>query len=197
MTLVKMILMALSLIQGANALIVSHNVKRIYRTSLRTQVQFKSNPSKHDHRGNICMKDLSSSYWFKLNDKVRVTSSVMKAGVDLKGRVGIVTQTWEKCDVDPTCCCAEFVDENYAVQVKFQGPVDPENPSSDDLIQGIDMFVHYFNENELTKEVDSAAESSSIDFDGMSCAAFKLDQLKVGQQAQRIASFEASKKKHF
>jgi hypothetical protein len=27
----------------------------------------------------------------------------------------------------------------------------------------------------------------------MSCVAFKLDQLKMGQQAQRLAAFEASR----
>jgi hypothetical protein len=111
-----------------------------------------SHTKKYNHYRNLYMKDLSSSYWFQVNDKVRVTSSVIKAGIDLKHRVGIVTQTWEKCDVDPTCCCAEFVDDNYAVQVKFPGPLDPEKSTSDGLIQDVDMFIHYFNENELTKE---------------------------------------------
>jgi hypothetical protein len=123
---------------------------------------------------------------------------VINAGIDLKSRIGVVTQTWEKCDVDPTCCCAEFVDDNYAVQVKFTGPLDPEKSRSDGLIQDIDTFFHYFNENELTKveEEDSFASSSvSVAFDGMSCTAFKLDQLKMGEQAQRITAFETSKNK--
>ena len=42
----------------------------------------------------------------KTGDKVKVVSSVMKGGFDLNGREGVVIETWEKCDVDPTCCCA-------------------------------------------------------------------------------------------
>eukprot|EP00956_Cyclotella_meneghiniana_P031067 scaffold80492_cov75-Cyclotella_meneghiniana.AAC.1 len=37
-------------------------------------------------------------------------------GRNLKGLDGIVVETWEKCDVDPTCCCAEWVDEGLSVQ---------------------------------------------------------------------------------
>jgi len=34
-------------------------------------------------------------------------------------------QTLKKCKVyDPTCCCAEFIDDNFAVTVKFDGKVD-------------------------------------------------------------------------
>lgn len=192
------------------SLITSPNAKRIIvfgRTSpcttftqhLSATVSKPSRTKKCSHRvKNLYMKDLSSSYWFQVDDKVRVTSSVIKAGVDLKNRIGVVTQTWEKCDVDPTCCCAEFVDDNYAVQVKFTGPLDPEKSKSDGLIQGIDTFVHYFNENELTKVVEddsSTPSASAVAFDGMSCTAFKLDQLKMGEQAQRITAFEASKNK--
>lgn len=146
------------------------------------------------------MRDASCAYWFNVGDKVKVTSSVTKAGVDLIGRVGDVIQTWEKCDVDPTCCCAEFVDDNFAVTVKFNGKIDPASVTAtgEGFIKGIDIdtFTHYFNEDELVKvkedEVEEAA-SASVAFDGMSCKAFKLDQLKMGQQAQRIAAYEASK----
>jgi len=58
----------------------------------------------------IVMRDASASYWFQVGDSVRVMEDVQKAGVSLKGRVGTVCETWEKCDVDPTCCCAEQVD---------------------------------------------------------------------------------------
>ncbi len=158
------------------------------------------------------MRDASSAYWFKVGDKVTVTSSVMKAGVDLRGRDGIVTEAWEKCDVDPTCCCAEFVDDNFAVCVEFRGPLQQEQrleqKEKPSLIKGLDddkerSFTHYFNENELDKgvSVDESAKlsdstdtiTSAVPFDGMSCQAFKLDQLKMGEQAKRIAAYEASK----
>jgi len=148
------------------------------------------------------MRDASCAYWFNVGDKVKVTSSVTKAGVDLKGRVGDVIQTWEKCDVDPTCCCAEFVDDNFAVTVKFNGKVDTASATGEGFIKGIDIdtFTHYFNEDELIKvkedEIEEAAPSASVAFDGMSCKAFKLDQLKMGQQAQRIAAYEASKQEN-
>jgi hypothetical protein len=98
------------------------------------------------------MTDKSCSYWFHIGDIVQVSTSVRKAGVDLKGRRGKVTETWEKCSVDPTCCCAEFVDENFAVTVKFEGKLDPNNYSQSGFILEIDEnFTHHFNEDELVK----------------------------------------------
>mmetsp|Transcript_34540 Transcript_34540/g.98219 ORF Transcript_34540/g.98219 Transcript_34540/m.98219 type:complete len:226 (-) Transcript_34540:31-708(-) len=150
-------------------------------------------------RGSLHMKDASASYWFKVGDKVQVSSPVTKAGIELKGKIGEVIETWEKCDVDPTCCCAEFVDENFAVTVKFEGKVDPNTAedSKEEFVKGINTsssFTHYFNEDELLKLEDEDAQLPPVvAFDGMSCRAFKLDQLKMGKQAQRIASFEASR----
>lgn len=114
------------------------------------------------------MRDLSSANVFQIGAKVKVVSSVIKAGVDLKGRIGIVQESWEKCEVDPTCCCAEFVDEHFAVMVKFDGPID----SGDDIIGGNenvnvnatsllpivgldDHFTHYFAEEELLHVKDN------------------------------------------
>lgn len=85
---------------------------------------------------------------------MQVSASVKKADIDLKGRIGRVTETWEKCDVDPTCCCAEFVDENFAITVEFKGKLDPDRTTAtmNSLILGIDEnFTHYFNEDELVK----------------------------------------------
>uniref|UniRef100_A0A7S2UIX4 Uncharacterized protein n=1 Tax=Attheya septentrionalis TaxID=420275 RepID=A0A7S2UIX4_9STRA len=143
------------------------------------------------------MRDRSSSYWFNVGESVRVVDDVMKAGSNLKGREGVVIQTWEKCDVDPTCCCAEQVDLGMAVHVKF---------ATEDSIITDDFFIHYFAEDELVvvkKEqaleeqvVTEASESTTppvVAFDGLSCKAFKLDHLKMGKQAQRIAQFEASR----
>ena len=97
----------------------------------------------------MLMRDASSAYWFKAGDKVQVISSVFKSGNDLAGREGIVIETWEKCDVDPTCCCAEFVDENSAVHVKFKGSINTVD--DEDETNKILEFQHYFAEGELEK----------------------------------------------
>ena len=86
----------------------------------------------------MTMRDSSASYWFRAGDRVRVTHDVYKAELNLKDRVGTVQETWEKCEVDPTCCCAEQVDVNMAVRVMFD---------SDGTLE------HYFAEEELIKVV--------------------------------------------
>lgn len=101
------------------------------------------------------MKDASSAYWFNVGDRVSVISSVLKAGVELQGREGVVIQTWEKCDVDPTCCCAEFVDDSFAVTVRFDGGIHQDSTGSSKIFQSLDTnqdgFTHFFNEDELEK----------------------------------------------
>ena len=134
----------------------------------------------------LTMRDASSAYWFNAGDSVRVVDDVMKAGANLNGRTGIVVQTWEKCDVDPTCCCAEQVDLGMAVRVEFQ---------RDD---GKESLLHYFAEEELVIVKEDAKETSNsnngeVPFDGMSCKAFKLQYLQMGEQAKRIAAFEESR----
>jgi hypothetical protein len=133
----------------------------------------------------LTMRDASCAYWFNVGDSVRVVDDVMKAGANLNGRTGTITETWEKCDVDPTCCCAEQVDRGMAVRVEFQG-------SDDD-----GSFLHYFAEEELVIVKDDAKETSNskdeAPFDGMSCKAFKLQHLQMGEQAKRIAAFEESR----
>jgi hypothetical protein len=149
------------------------------------------------------MRDKSSSYWFHVGDTVRVVSdNVYKAGINLQGRVGIVKETWEKCDVDPTCCCAEQVDENMAVRVEFDGMKD-----DDPLVAGMtNTFTHYFAEEELVKvaeqegDLDFASGSDKnsdtnsggpVPFDGMSCVDFKLNHLQSASSKPRgIASYE-------
>jgi hypothetical protein len=96
----------------------------------------------------LVMKDRSSSYWFQVGDCVRVVSpDVQKSGVNLYHRVGKVMETWEKCDIDPTCCCAEQVDPNMAVRVEFIGKL------SEDSEHTNETFDHYFAESELDKIV--------------------------------------------
>lgn len=67
-----------------------------------------------------------------------------------------------------------------------------------------DIFVHYFAESELeaykqTKETAepkrfvSISQETAAPFNGLSCAVFKVEKLKMCEQAQRIASFEKSR----
>lgn len=86
------------------------------------------------------MRDSSAAYWFSVGDTVEVVEDVRKADKNLRGWKGRVVETWEKCDVDPTCCCAEQVDENMAVRVKFEAR------------EGLQPFFHYFAESELIKQ---------------------------------------------
>jgi hypothetical protein len=58
-------------------------------------------------------------------------------------------------------------------------------------------FLHYFAEEELLKVKDEIVEAAaasgnekSLPFDGMSCTAFKLEQLQTHQKPRGIASFE-------
>jgi hypothetical protein len=57
--------------------------------------------------------------------------------------------------------------------------------------------MHYFAEEELMRvKADELEDSGDTDgivpFDGLSCTAFKLDHLKMGEQAKRLAAYEQS-----
>lgn len=170
--------------------------KTLAFTSLTTRQRGLGGSTRHDSFSNsrkrrhyrthstLSMKDKSSAYWFKMGDSVRVIDNVIKAGASLKGRQGRVVETWEKCDVDPTCCCAEQVDPGMAVRVEFEGT------ETDSTETG--SFMHYFAEEELTHAPEDDTIVEELPFNGMSCTAFKLDQLKMGQQAKRIAAYEQS-----
>ena len=123
------------------------------------------------------MRDHSASYWFSPGDRVEVVEDVTKAGCNLKGRVGVVIEAWQKCEVDPTCCCAEQVELDLAIRVKFLGTETNANEEG--------WFEFRFNEDELQK----AADEQPVPFDGMSCKAFKLEQL----EAQRNAAARMAK----
>ena len=92
---------------------------------------------KHKRAPQLTMKDRSAVTYFKVGDMVKVTEDVYKNKQNLIGYQGKVTETWEKCDVDPTCCCAEQVDPGMAVTVSF---------TQDD-----DSFIYFFGEDELIK----------------------------------------------
>ncbi|KAG7363972.1 hypothetical protein IV203_037174 [Nitzschia inconspicua] len=127
-----------------------------------------------DSKSTLVMRDRSSSYWFQVGDTVRVVSSeVTKDGINLFRRVGTVMETWEKCDVDPTCCCAEQVDPNMAVRVEFDGTLSEDHePTTTTTTSPSSSFNHYFSESELEKVVadkTTGQTTSSLPFDGRSC----------------------------
>lgn len=101
------------------------------------------------------------------------------------------------------CCCAEWVDDGLSVHVKFNIPYDSNEDDRKPLIAN-DVFIHYFAESELVKAESlgqgqsktisiEEGDENSAPFDGLSCKSFKLDKLKMGEQAQRIAAFEKSR----
>jgi len=130
----------------------------------------------------MTMRDLSASYWFKAGDRVEVVEDVLKAGISLRGRVGTVVETWEKCKIDPACCCSEQVDTGMAVRVQFADPLENNDEGP---------FLHYFAEDELAKAKPSTTDEPQVAFDGMSCVAFKLDQLS-SDKPRGIASYDPS-----
>lgn len=88
------------------------------------------------------------------------------------------------------------------MHVKFNVPNQNTDGNVDPLLAN-DIFVHYFAESELEECIgnegiegqSSTVKVETAPFDGMSCKTFKLDKLKMGQQAQRIAAFEEQNRK--
>jgi hypothetical protein len=103
------------------------------------------------NQGRLMMRDVSASYWFRVGDKVQVVQDVYKGNSNLNQRIGTVREAWEKCDIDPTCCCAEQVDTGMAVKVEFEVTTDSEEG-------GASMF-HHFAEDELIKLTDDAVDA--------------------------------------
>ena len=139
----------------------------------------------------LSMRDRSCSDAFEVGKRVKVITTVMKGGIDLKGQKGEDVKNWIKCEVDPTCCCAEQVDLGMAVLVEFDCSVDGGS-----FVPRGETFTHYFGEDELihvTEKESAMFAKHQIPFDGMSCKAFKLEHLKMGQQAKRLAAFEEVK----
>lgn len=120
-----------------------------YNRSLRNNNYHRSTSS------ILQMRDLSSANVFQMGDVVQVISNdVLKNGINLKDQIGIVQETWEKCDVDPTCCCAEFVDEHFAVLVKFK---------EDGILDGGDDGDGASNGKNSSKEGDEDEDGRSIE----------------------------------
>ena len=114
------------------------------------------------------MRDSSSVTWLKNNDRVVVTESVLSRGEDLKGRTGTVTMVWEKCEVDPHCCCAELAEEDVAVHVDLDPP---------------DARPYYFAEHELAKVAAAATAAVA----GAAQAATELEPLLATGPRRDIA----------
>ena len=70
----------------------------------------------------VVMLDSSSSAW-RDGDRVVVATSVRAQGRDFLGERGTVVDSWEKCQEDPHCCCAELADDGVAVTVRFDDGV--------------------------------------------------------------------------
>ena len=87
--------------------------------------------------------DASMSTLFSIGNVVRVVASdVTKADLgSLYNWTGTVVETWEKCDVDPTCCCAEQVDPNLAVRVQFTILTNKDNEVHKDKNHGSPSLI--------------------------------------------------------
>lgn len=59
-------------------------------------------------QGRIEMRDASMVTDVAVGDRVRVKQGVVLDGRDWGGLEGTVAYVWEKCEVDPHCCCAEL-----------------------------------------------------------------------------------------
>mmetsp|Transcript_18230 Transcript_18230/g.18295 ORF Transcript_18230/g.18295 Transcript_18230/m.18295 type:complete len:128 (+) Transcript_18230:89-472(+) len=76
-------------------------------------------------KGNLVMKDASTIGYFRIGDSVRIISDVphrSQNGTSFcsNGFTGKVVEVWEKCEVDPHCCCAELAFD-APIQVQFTG----------------------------------------------------------------------------
>ena len=102
------------------------------------------------------MGDHSSVTRFYVGDAVTVVEEVAKAGKSLRGLSGVFIETWEKCEVDPTCCCAEWVDEGLSIHVRFLANEEDGNGLFDD------SFFHYFVESEIVKKKQHSAGDAKV-----------------------------------
>ena len=75
------------------------------RSRLATTGLYVAGRRNSKERSLITIRDHSASYWFSPGDRIEVVEDVTKAGCNLKGMVGVVIEAWQKCEVDPTCCC--------------------------------------------------------------------------------------------
>ena len=73
---------------------------------------------------SITMRDGSSAaVYFQIGDMVKITADVIhspknKPAFSSKGLEGRIKDIWEKCEVDPHCCCAELATD-APIEVEF------------------------------------------------------------------------------
>ena len=69
---------------------------------------------RHHAANFFILKDASiASAFFKVGDRVQVCADVFHrdsigAIFNSRNLIGRISEVWEKCDVDPHCCCAEL-----------------------------------------------------------------------------------------
>jgi hypothetical protein len=104
-----------------------------YSNTLTNKVvqQRRTTLNKRQPHGTILlMKDGSTaSTYMTVGSRVRVCKDVWHNPVhsmrfNANGLVGTVTSIWDKCEVDPHCCCAELAHE-APIEVSFA--TDPSN----------------------------------------------------------------------
>lgn len=107
-----------------------------YSNTLDNKVvhQRRATLNKKQSRGTILfMKDGSTaSTYVSVGSRVRVCKDVWHSPLhasrfNANGLVGTVTSVWDKCEVDPHCCCAELAHE-APIEVSFIVD-DPSNGS--------------------------------------------------------------------
>jgi hypothetical protein len=82
--------------------------------------------AQYSKKNSILMRDGSTaSVFFAIGDKVRIIKDVWHHPKSLPPftsikMIGTVCDIWEKCEVDPHCCCAELAFD-APVQVRFAG----------------------------------------------------------------------------
>lgn len=74
----------------------------------------------------LTMRDGSTATtYFSVGDSIRVITDVWhhppsRPSFNSFGLIGVVVDIWEKCEVDPHCCCAELAFD-APIEVKFEG----------------------------------------------------------------------------
>ena len=90
---------------------------------------------RRESRSSIIMKDSSTaSVYFSIGNKVRIVKDVFHTPHNMTsfsslGMEGVICSVWDKCEVDPFCCCAELA-YDAPIEVKFAGSrYDPSKES--------------------------------------------------------------------
>ena len=76
------------------------------------------------HRSMHMRDGSTAAVYFQIGDRVKITEDVMHRPKDMpvfssKGLEGRIKDIWEKCEVDPHCCCAELATD-APIEVEFE-----------------------------------------------------------------------------